>query len=158
MNNLNESEVHSKNHGRAAASQPKRSSNATFQLRVTPGDKEKKPGKPLATLTKKAFAQIQEHIAGNLTHTDVESVLCVVADAIRLSTGFDPEAKSSPELVAKQLESQRRKAETNGNNMYEQYMKPRREALKQKYPNVPTTILFKKSLGEVEKYAASQKA
>ena len=120
-----------------------------------PGEIAKKPGKPLATLTKKAFAQIQEHIAGNLAHTDVESVLCVVADAIRLSTGFDPDAKSSPELVAKQLESQRRKAETNGNNMYEQYMKPRREALRQKYPNVPTTILFKKSLGEVEKYAAS---
>ncbi len=116
------------------------------------------PGKPLATLTKKAYTQIQEHIAGNLTHTDVEAVLSVVADAIRLSTGFDPYAKSSPELVAKQVARRKNKAHEDQTTVYAKYTKPRREALKQKYPNVPTTILFNKTTSEIENYAATQKA
>ena len=113
------------------------------------------PGKPLATLTKKAFAQIQKHIAGNLAHEGDTYILDVVAEAIRLSTGFDPDAKTSAELIAQKVASHKKKAAENGNSVYEQYTKPRRQALKQKYPNVPAHILSTKPLSYVEQYAAS---
>ena len=118
---------------------------------------EKKPGKPLATLTKKAFAQIQEYIAGNLAHEGDIYILDVVTEAIRLSTGFDPDAKSPPELVAKQVARRKNKAQNDQTTIYDRYTKPRRESLKQKYPNVPTTILFNKTTSEIEKYANSLK-
>jgi len=99
------------------------------------------PAKPVANLTKKAYIQLCEHITGNTSPEHAQIVVELMTAAMRDALGFDPSAKSHPELVKRQHEKRKELLEKEGVSNYEKYIKPRYERLKTEYPNVPAHLL-----------------
>jgi hypothetical protein len=112
--------------------------------------------KPCVNLTKKAYAKVVEHFRANVNMNlppgDVDVFVGVLRDALRVATGFDPEAKSPKELCEKQYAQRKTNAENEGTTLYAKYKKPRLMKLKAEFPDVPTALVYNASRHTIENY------
>ena len=110
--------------------------------------------KPIASLTKKSYHGICEYIAGNASPEHTQMILDLMTEAMRATTGFDPQVKADPEFCKKKNEQRRKNAEKEGTTEYEKYIKPRYERLKEQFPGVSTHTLSRMSVSNIQKLVA----
>jgi hypothetical protein len=77
-----------------------------------------------------------------------------MTEAMRATTGFDPNVKMSPEMCKKKTEQRKQNLEKEGTTHYEKYKKPRYERLKDQFPTVSTYALSRLSIPNIQKMAA----
>ena len=111
--------------------------------------------KSVASLTKKAYYGMCEYIVGNTSPENAQMILDLMTEAMRATTGFDPNAKMSPELCKRTIDRRKQNLEKEGVTQYEKYIKPRYERLKEQFPTVSTHELLKHPTSVLQKMTTS---
>ena len=112
--------------------------------------------KPIATLSKQAYAKLCEHIY-NASPEHASILVELMTTAMRECLGFDPCAKRSPEECRQIYEQEKKRCERDGKSHYERTKKPRYERLKKQYPDIPTHILISTPVKDLPALNASYK-
>ena len=113
--------------------------------------------KPIASLTKKSYRGICEYITENTTQENAQMLLDLMTKAMRTTTGFDPNVKTSPEICRKKTEQRKKLLEKEGTTHYEKYKKPRCERLKEQYPQVSAYDISRLTIPNLQKLSATNK-
>ena len=111
--------------------------------------------KSVASLTKKAYYGMCEYINGNASPEHAQMILDLMTEAMRATTGFDPNAKMPTETCKKMVEQRKQILEKEGVTQYEKYIKPRYERLKEQFPTVSTHELLKHPTSVLQKMTVS---
>ena len=97
--------------------------------------------KPIVNFTKKAYSGLTDYITANANPEHVEVVLGLLKNGLREVCHFDPEVKCSPEVVKIRNTQRAERCARDGVSIYERYTKPRRQKIREKYPNVPARFI-----------------
>ena len=107
------------------------------------------PAKPLTTMTKKSYNNICQYILQK-SPEDAEHVIKLLTEALRETTGFDPNVKRSSEECKRIYEQQKSKNQ-KPQDTYTKYGKTYYEKRKQAFPNTPPGILMSTTITTLKK-------
>ena len=92
---------------------------------------------PTGNLSKKGFAKMCDFIFAERPADGVE-IVDLVSRAMTQAFNFSPTATSSQELSRRNYETRKTRLKALGETEYEKYVKPRRDRLRKKCPDLPS--------------------
>jgi len=99
------------------------------------------------------YVRLLEHVRGGLLDTQTADVVCeLIRSGLEKECKFTPDPKVANEVYKRTYQAAKEKLSAEGTTKNQKYMVAWRAKLRERFPGVPTTILYSKSLKEIQEY------